>query len=887
MPILLNNNIVKGRELLPKEKFEKELFYPEDKLKVYTLDKYGYIKSSKGKRYFQIYEDVLIRITTSSGRYVDVSPDHPLLINDKGKLTWKRAIDINKDDEIFVLGKFNPTESLEIVKKTISFEKIVREFIAGKDGEWLIIKFKNGKKAKVKPFRIDEKFVKLLAFLNAEGHLTEKKFMLSQKEERKLLNEILSYLRSLGYDYVCYNGKDYIFKPAIISKYFYRILGKSKQLKSWFLYFPKELKRIYLKWFFSLDGTVNLKSRGIELVQKSESLINYLLLSLYEFGIFPKIHRKKVNGKIYWRLLIYGRDAETFIREIGFIGRKYKKAKILLRKIEKVKRKTYRSFDIDLRDLEGLIDILKDEKKVGGGIKRRKIYKAIEEVRKKGRITEELLERLIKIVEEKIQKLESIKEKDLKKVLPIRKIARINNIPKTAFSRKVEKNDKKAVDLLKIYLEEKIKKTKRIIKKLKQLYLESLRVEKVKSIEIVRPAENIIFDLHVPKTHTFFGGFGFILLHNTTLTEAITGKLTLSHSEELKRGITIRLGYADATIYKCKNCGKYSTSSKCPYCFSDTEPQRTVSFVDAPGHETLMATVLTGTALMDGAILVIAANEKCPQPQTREHLKALEVAGIKNVVVVQNKIDIVDEKRAVESYEEIKEFLKGTIIEDAPIIPISAQQRANIDVLIEAIEKYIPTPKRDPKKEPLMLVARSFDVNKPGIEPEKIVGGVLGGSIIQGKLKVGDEIEIRPGARIKGEYKTLFSKIKSLQKARKNLKEAGPGGLLGLMTKLDPFLTKADSLAGNVVGLVNELPEIYWKLEIEFYPLERLVGTEEERTVEPLKVGEALLINAWTMKSLGIVKRIGETVELELKIPVCIKRKERIVISRKIEGRWR
>ena len=69
-----------------------------------------------------------------------------------------------------------------------------------------------------------------------------------------------------------------------------------------------------------------------------------------------------------------------------------------------------------------------------------------------------------------------------------------------------------------------------------------------------------------------------------------------------------------------------------------------------------MATMLSGAAIMDGAILVIAADEPCPQPQTREHLAAAEVSGIKNLIIVQNKIDIVDEKRALESYKEIKNF---------------------------------------------------------------------------------------------------------------------------------------------------------------------------------------------------------------------------------------
>ncbi|MCS7106323.1 MAG: translation initiation factor IF-2 subunit gamma [Candidatus Aenigmarchaeota archaeon] len=384
------------------------------------------------------------------------------------------------------------------------------------------------------------------------------------------------------------------------------------------------------------------------------------------------------------------------------------------------------------------------------------------------------------------------------------------------------------------------------------------------------------------------GLVGHVAHGKTTLTEALTGKLTLTHSEELKRGITIRLGYADATFYRCTKCLRYCTSEKCPYCFSECEVLRTVSFIDAPGHETLMATVLTATSLMDGALLVIAANEKCPQPQTREHLAALEVAGIKNVVIVQNKIDLVSKERALESYKEIKNFVQGTILEDAPIIPASAQQRANIDLIIQAIEERIPTPKRDEGKSLKMLVARSFDINKPGTEVEKLVGGVLGGSIIQGKLKLGSEIEIKPGIKVGGKYKSLITKVEGLQKAKRNLEEAGPGGLVGILTTLDPFLTKSDSLVGNVVGLPGKLEEAKDSLEIQVKLFERLVGAKELREIAPIKLKEELLINVGTARTIGIVTQLKkDIIEVKLKIPVYAEKSERIVISRQFSGRWR
>lgn len=374
----------------------------------------------------------------------------------------------------------------------------------------------------------------------------------------------------------------------------------------------------------------------------------------------------------------------------------------------------------------------------------------------------------------------------------------------------------------------------------------------------------------------------------STLVEALTGKWPASHTEELKRGITIRLGYADATFYKCPKCGTYLTSDKCPKCFEKAEILRTVSFVDAPGHESLMATVLTGSALMDGAILVIAADEKCPLPQTREHLTTLELVGIKNIIIVQNKIDLVTPERAKKSYEEIKSFIKDKLPENTPIIPVSAQQKINIEYLIEAIENYIPTPKRDLDADPKMVVARSFDINKPGYEPDKLQGGVIGGSIVQGKFKVNQEIEIRPGIRVGDKWRVITTKIISMEKAGKKLEEAEAGGLLGVLTKLDPYFTKADGLVGNIVGLPGKLPSVWQKIKLRTKLLDRVVGMKDMDKVQVIKPGETLMINVGTARSVGTVTRIrGNDIDIDLKIPICADKKDRIVLSRQILGRWR
>ncbi len=378
------------------------------------------------------------------------------------------------------------------------------------------------------------------------------------------------------------------------------------------------------------------------------------------------------------------------------------------------------------------------------------------------------------------------------------------------------------------------------------------------------------------------GTIGHVDHGKSTLVQAISGRWPALHSEELKRGITIKLGYADATIYKCKKCKGLSPIDKCSKCMEVCNALRTVSFVDAPGHETLMATVLAGASLMDGVLFTIAANEKCPQPQTKEHLMVLDIVGIKNIIIVQTKVDLVTKEKALENYKQIKEFVKGTVAEDAPIVPVASQKKVNIDLLLKMIEEKIPTPKREKEKPPKMFIVRSFDVNKPGTEVKKISGGILGGSIIQGELKVGDEIDIRPGLQKGTKWETIKTKVVGLQKAGYNLKEAGPGGLLGVMTELDPFLTKADSLGGSVLG--KELPGTKYNLSLKVNLFERAVGLEK---IEPIKAGEPLMLNIGTARTVGVVDSIKKEVDVSLKIPVCCEKGDKAVISRRIQDRWR
>ena len=397
----------------------------------------------------------------------------------------------------------------------------------------------------------------------------------------------------------------------------------------------------------------------------------------------------------------------------------------------------------------------------------------------------------------------------------------------------------------------------------------------------------------IPKVN--IGLMGHVDHGKSTLAQAISGKWADTHSEEIKRGITIRLGYADATIYKCQDCEEpncYCTTDKCPTCFEETEPQRTISLVDVPGHKTLMGTVLSGAALMDGCIFVISADEPCPQPQTAEHLKTLDIAGIDNIVIVQNKIDKVSEEKAEKNYQQIKDFVEGTVAEDAPIVPISALQRVNVDAVIQNIEEEIPTPERDPDMSPRMMTARSFDVNRPGKSIDELNGGVIGGSIVQGELEVGDEIEIRPGIRRDDTTEPITTEIAGLEKVGKGMDKAGPGGLLGVQTKLDPSLTKSDNLAGSLIGHPGELPDMLEEVTIEVHTFEKVAGVKGEKEVESIKTNEPLMLTVGTAKTAGVVtsaREVGdnEEAEVKLKLPISSSPGERIAISRQIENKWR
>ncbi|KAF1775770.1 P-loop containing nucleoside triphosphate hydrolase [Phytophthora cactorum] len=375
------------------------------------------------------------------------------------------------------------------------------------------------------------------------------------------------------------------------------------------------------------------------------------------------------------------------------------------------------------------------------------------------------------------------------------------------------------------------------------------------------------------------GTIGHVAHGKSTVVKAISGVQTVRFKNELERNITIKLGYANAKIYRAEN----GTGIGCYRAFGSSKPdrfkttwvlQRHVSFVDCPGHDILMATMLNGAAVMDAALLLVAGNEVCPQPQTSEHLAAIEIMRLQNIIILQNKVDLIKEDAAVAQHEQIKNSWPY-----------------NVDVVCEYICRNIPIPKRDLRPSPSSL-------SSPGEDVENLKGGVAGGSILEGVLRVGDEIEVRPGIVSKDEEGKMtcvpiFSRIVSLYAEKNDLQFAVPGGLIGVGTHIDPTLTRSDRLVGQVLGLKGSLPHVFTELEINFYLLKRLLGVKTQEgskasKVQKLSKAEVLMVNIGSTATGGKVLAVKQDLaKILLTVPVCTQEGEKIAISRRIDKHWR
>lgn len=421
------------------------------------------------------------------------------------------------------------------------------------------------------------------------------------------------------------------------------------------------------------------------------------------------------------------------------------------------------------------------------------------------------------------------------------------------------------------------------------------------------------------------GAIGHVAHGKSTVVKAISSIQTAKTKEEAKKNITIQLGYANAKIFKCPKCpapqcyqstgSSASDFTACRHCKKIMKLMRHISFVDCPGHDVLMATMLNGAAIMDAALLLVAASETFPQPQTLEHLKAVEIMQLKYVLVLQNKIDLVKDTLAQDQRAKILEKLKNTSALGSPILPISAQLKLNIDLVLQHL-CHIPIPRRKVDVPCRMTIVRSFDVNKPGETIDNLKGGVAGGTVQEGIVRQGAILEIRPGETVSNVHKPFRTKAVSLNSEALELTYAIPGGLIGVRTTLDPSLTRQNKLVGQVVGEPDKMPPIFSGIEVTYTLLPEVIGakadgdkgkdgndkSQQEQggsakqsgggSVQKIDSGERIQVNIGSLTTMGIVVEVGEkeahkTMRLTLSRAVCAQIGEAVAFSRKFTESWR
>ena len=376
------------------------------------------------------------------------------------------------------------------------------------------------------------------------------------------------------------------------------------------------------------------------------------------------------------------------------------------------------------------------------------------------------------------------------------------------------------------------------------------------------------------------GMIGHVANGKSSIVKEVTNISTQKYASEKQKNITIKLGYANAKIYKCPSCeapecyqaGHSSEYSKeCDICNSPMTLVTHVSFVDCPGHIKFMSTMVSGKCVMDTSIMVEAiSNQQLPAPQTLEHMNALKMGNIPIDIVCLNKCDLVNKETTLNNISTLKKAFENTILEKAKLVPVSATFAINMDVLCELITQ-IPVPVRNLTDNIKMIIIRSFNINKPGSDISELKGGVVGGSINRGTVRVGDIVKLLPGFVKKSEkkkyryvYSPLKAQILSISSEENKLEYAIPGGLIGVQLDIDPALTTNDGLAGNILTTFTATDiNVFEELALKY----TLIDSNEELTVD-----EKIQININANNTDGTITKIipeEQSIIIKLEYPVA------------------
>jgi len=264
------------------------------------------------------------------------------------------------------------------------------------------------------------------------------------------------------------------------------------------------------------------------------------------------------------------------------------------------------------------------------------------------------------------------------------------------------------------------------------------------------------------------GLFGHIDHGKTQLARCLTEKPSTAaldkHPQAQERGMSIDMGFS------AFNLDKY-----------------VVTLVDLPGHHSLITHAVAGANIIDLAILVIAANEG-PKAQTVEHLQILTSLGIEHLVVVINKIDLVDEEQLRNVESEVENLLAKTSFKNSPIVRVSAIECEGIQELKRTLTENISFPVREWSGDLKIPISHSFHISG--------IGTVVTGTILRGKIEVGDKVGVEPGGK--------ESRVRGMQIFGREVKEASAGDRVGItLTNIRP----KDLSRGDIIVSPGTLEE--------------------------------------------------------------------------------
>ena len=391
------------------------------------------------------------------------------------------------------------------------------------------------------------------------------------------------------------------------------------------------------------------------------------------------------------------------------------------------------------------------------------------------------------------------------------------------------------------------------------------------------------------------GCIGHVSNGKSTLVRQMTGIKTQKFKSEKERNCTINVGYGNCKIFFNEESDEYKFTGSAVESETDSNGNKMklihhISFVDCPGHENYMSNMLCGASVIDMAFLLEAANaEKVPQPQTLEHFIAIQHTDIDDVVVIQNKCDLVKKEQILTNKSQIEDFIDDITEEELPIIPVVAQTGSNVEYVGKYLSNKLVNYDKDLNLPLQINIIRTFDVNKPNISISKFKGGVLGGSVVQGILNKDSVVQISPGICTKknsGEWsvKPLFTQVKSLNSERNPMEYAIPGGLIGVGTTLDPAYTKGNKLTGQIITYPGENLTIASKLEIKYKSFRRVGNVSKS-----LSKGELIKIGIISNHVTGCVSKWdkkNKRIFVDLAMPSCID-KNSVSIMKKVDNNYK